>query len=437
MNNARQIALESLLRVENEQSYSSIALGGFLRNACLSPEDAALASMLLYGVIERKITIDYNLSLYLKKTIRKMHPTVCAILRLGAFQILFTDRIPVSAAVNESVKLTSANGVSFASGLVNAVLRKVAQNGLMLPENHNSEEYLSVYYSCPPELISHLEKNYGAENARMHLEASLSARPIFIRRNPLRCSEEELLRALLEDGVKAEKTEIDCCYVLSLSGNIQHLNAFKKGFFHVQDMSSQICATLAGAKPGNLVVDCCAAPGGKSFTMAQNMLDTGRLISCDIHSHKTELISSGAERLGLNCIETVCADALTLNKTVKNADVVLCDVPCSGIGVIGRKPEIRYKALQEAVKLPELQYAILNACSEITAPGGTLVYSTCTLNPAENNDICSRFLHDHSDFIISPDPLNRKYAPDGFMTIFTSPMRGDGFFAARFERKSE
>lgn len=437
MKSSRQIAAEILLRVERDGSYAGLSLNSELKkNGTSDAKESALATKLVYGVIERKLTLDYNLSLYLKAPVKKLHPAVLTVLRLGLYQIFYTSRIPVRAAVNESVALTKSYGVGYASGLVNAVLRKAASAGLMLPDSAADEMfYYSVKYSCPQALLRHLISNYGLENTRGHLEACGEVRPLFIRQNPLKCNEETLAAALAEDGAALCQTDVPGGYRLIYEGDITRLSAFEKGLFHVQDLSSQIAALLVGARPGDTAADCCAAPGGKSFTLAQCMNNTGSLTACDIYPHKTKLIEDGAERLGINIIKTVCAPAQTLPAVLPAADAVLCDVPCSGYGVLGRKPELRYKDPADCAGLPQTQYEILSACAGMVRPGGTLVYSTCTLNPAENEAVCDAFLASGAGFAVSNDPFYRTYTKGApYMTLFASAQGGDGFFAAKFER---
>ena len=437
MKSARRIAAEALIKIDNDASYSSLTLNGLLnKEPQLSAKDSALITRIVYGVTERRITLDYNLSLYLKDPLKKLRPNVLACLRMGAYQILFSDKIPARAAVNESVALTKELGAAYASGMVNAVLRKISAIGLCLPdESQNMELYLSVKYSCPEALLTHFLTHYGRENTEQHLAASLSSRPLFIRRNTLLCTQEMLLGSLTESGASAVPDPLNGCYILNSAGDITRLEAYKNGWFHVQDRSSQLAVMLLGAKPGQTVVDCCAAPGGKSFTTAQYMGNTGTLYSCDMYAHKTALIETGAKRLGIHNITVLCEDAAQLYKKNILADAVLCDVPCSGYGVIGRKPEIRYKDPAQFTSLPETQYAILCSGARMVKPGGTLLYSTCTLNPAENEDVCRRFLAEHADYSVSTDPAYEAAADCDYMTVFASANGGDGFFAAGFERK--
>ena len=437
MKSARRAAAEILIKMESDSAFSALALNSVLKNQTFeSQKDGALVTMLVYGVTERRITLDYNLSLYLKDPIKKLHPAVVQSLRIGAYQILFADRIPDRAAVNESVSLVKEMGAVYAAGMVNAVLRRIAENGLRLPDQMDDDiVYLSVKYSCPQPLIVHFIRNYGMQNTVSHLEASLEARPLFIRRNTVLCAEELLIESVAAEGASVTPSDINGCYILSGAGDVTKLNAYQKGYFHVQDYSSQLAVSLIGIKPGDTVVDCCAAPGGKSFTMAQQMQDKGMLYACDMYLQKTQLIKNGAERLSLRCINAICDNAEQLWRRNIVADAVLCDVPCSGFGVIGRKPEIKYKNPSQFDALPSVQYAILSSCARMVKPGGRLMYSTCTLNPAENERVCERFISEHQDFLLSTDKTYLSAASDGYYTAFASPEGGDGFFAALFERK--
>lgn len=437
MQSVRRLASEILMKNQRDGAYSTLSLNGVLKTASLDPKDASLLTMLVYGVTEHQLTLDYNLSLYLKSPIKKLHPAVLTYLRLGAYQILFADRIPDSAAVNESVKLAKLNGHAYSAGLVNAVLREISRNGLRLPDPAEPIRFLSVKYSCPEALTAHFAKHYGVEKTKEILVSSLGSRPVFIRMNPLKTDEETLIKKLNASGVAVGKTTLENAYTVENIGDITALSAYKEGLFHVQDLSSQITAKLLGACPGETVADCCAAPGGKTFTIAQDMKDTGKIFAGDIHEHKIKLIAEGALRLGLSSVVPVLSDARELPEKVKAADRVLCDVPCSGLGVIGRKPEIRYKDPKEREGLPALQSAILAACSKMVKPGGTLLYSTCTLNPAENEAVCDQFLNENPGFVLSDDEFYNKVKNGKYMTVFPSINGGDGFFAAKFRRKDQ
>lgn len=422
---ARRLAADILVRIEKDGAYSTLTLREALRDAALPDQrDVSMVTRLVYGVTQRRITLDYNLALYLKQPLKKLPPPVLSVLRIGAYQILFSEKIPVSAAVNESVTLTRQIGFAYAAGLVNAVLRKLAAAGLVLPEATDRADCLSVKYSAPPWLVSHFSSAYGEACAESILAAFQEPRPLFIRHNSLKCTEEALCGALEEAGVSVEKTEVPGAFRLDGTGDITQLRAFRDGWFFVQDLSSQRCVQTLGAKPGETVIDCCAAPGGKTFSAAIAMENRGRVIACDLYEQKTRLIDSGARRLGVGIVQTICCDARELPQRLAPADRVLCDAPCSGLGVIGRKPEIRYKDPAEIAALPALQTEILCAGAALVKPGGTLVYSTCTLNPAENEDVCAAFLQAHPDFQPAGEAV----------TCFPHETGGDGFFIAAFTR---
>ncbi len=437
MAQARETAVDILLKIEKDKAYSSFSVAETLKNTVIEDSrELSLAVSLVYGVLEHKITLDYNLSLYLASPVKKLRPTVLSVLRTGAMQILYMDKIPESAAVNESVKLVKKKGCAFASGMVNAVLRKIVANGLCLPDENDRLKYLSVKYSFPEELVKHYVLQYGEEKAEQIMSVSAGRRPIFVRVNTLKTNTQALNEILNNEGIKSEINEsIENCLIVTDTGDITRLAAFNDGLFYVQDISSQLCCKMLGARPCETVVDCCAAPGGKTFTCVQYTEDTGNFYSADIHPHKIDLIEKGAQRLGIKSVKAVCCDAKKLKYNIHNADRVLCDVPCSGLGVVGRKPEIRYKSLSEFADLPYEQYNILSNCSEMVKVGGTLVYSTCTLNRAENDDVCDRFLSEHKDFSICEDEEYKALCSDGkYITVFPTENGGDGFFIAKFYR---
>ncbi len=428
-------AVKFLTKIEKDKSYSALSLGDGLRGLSFSDSrDVSFTVNLVYGVLEHKLTLDYNISLYLTSPKNKLRPEVLNIIRVGAYQILYMDKIPVSAAVNEAVKASKKLKSAYASGMINAVLRKITANGLSLPDiNSDKIYYYSVLYSVSADIVKQLVNDYGYEATDNMMSAFSGRRPIYIRCNSLRCTADKLISELESEGVKASLTALDGCVEVEATGDISKLNAYKKGLFHVQDMSSQLCCSLLDAHNDELVIDCCAAPGGKSFTVAQYMNNSGKLISCDMYEHKARLISDGSARLGILNLSTVCSDARSLKESFSGADKVLCDVPCSGFGVMGRKPEIRYKSLDELSGLPLIQKEILYSCAEMVKSGGTLIYSTCTLNRRENDDVCDEFLRDFTDFRIAEDEHYRSYT-DRYITLFPEKYGGDGFFIAKFIR---
>ncbi len=418
------------MKIEKDKSYSNIAIAGALKDAGLQNADKALFTAIVYGTIERMITLDYNLALYLKQPLKKLKPQVLSILRMGAYQVLFMDKIPDRAAINESVNLTKSNGAGFASGLVNAVLRKVSANGLKLPEigeNPTEDErnaFYSVKYSCPRELVKLFWDSYGEENAVGIMEHSLGAQPVTVRVNTTRCTVEKLVERFALEGVTAKPHKsVSNALCLENVGSIEGLDTYKEGLFHVQDASSQMCCAALGVKPGDTVFDVCAAPGGKSFTLAELMENEGVLRAFDLYEHRVKLISSGAKRLGLDIVDAQVGNAEEYNGDLGLADRVLCDVPCAGLGIIGRKPEIRYKSLENIDNLPCLQYNILTTASRYLRVNGTLVYSTCSLNPAENDEVVSKFVNEHPEFeLISTE------------TVMPHLNDSDGFFIAVLTR---
>jgi len=436
--NAREAAFGVLLKMERDGAYSNLALDGALKSASLSAEDSALAAAIVYTATERRLTIDYNLSLYLTQPLKKLRPEVLTALRAGCAQIFFMDRIPASAAVNESVKLVKRADSAYAAGLVNAVLRKAARNGPRLPKRENGETtFLSVKYSCPEWLVKMWSEAYGAENAEGIMAASLEQRASALRVNTLKTTPQELTARLRAEGVETARYELLPNVLLAESlGAAEKLRAFSEGLFHVQDVASGLCCMALGACPGETVMDVCAAPGGKSFTIAQEMRGEGFVKAFDLHANRVGLIESGAARLGIGNIRAEVRDAARFDESVEKTDRILCDVPCSGFGVIDKKPEIRYKTPQDIDKLPDLQYLILCVAAKYLKTGGRLVYSTCTLNPAENEDVCERFLNEHPDFKAVPvlKDVPHYGSGQGFVTLMPHVTKSDGFFIAAFTR---
>ena len=435
---ARQCALDILLKVIRDASYSNLALDSTLNSSGLSARDAAFATALVYGVIERKRTIDYQLTLRLSKPLKKLKPQVYVILMIGAYQILYMDKIPVSAAVNESVKLAAANGCSFAKGLINAVLRRVADNGICLPER-DDPEYTGIRYSCEDWICSLWKDSYGEDNAVGLLESSFAADDVALRVNTLKTSAEELSQMLASEGFEAVISDsVPNALIVKGGGALHRSKCFEAGLFHVQDVSSQLCCSVLGVEEGDTVFDMCAAPGGKTLTLAQMMKNSGKVYSFDIYENRLGLISSAAERLGTGDVVTEVNDGSVLNSSLPSADKILCDVPCSGLGIIRKKPEIRYKKKAEVDKLPDLQYSILCISAEYLKPGGSLVYSTCTLDPAENEDVVGRFLDGHDDFepVRVLPGLTRPCGDTDYISLMPHIHGCDGFFIAKFKRIS-
>ena len=418
----RYLAFKILCKIEHDKAYSNIALDNVLSNN--DANSAPFVSSLVYGVIERKITLDYILSQFLSQPLKKLNPQVLTILRMGTYQLKFMDKVPVSAAVNESVKLVKKAKCAYASGLVNSVLRKISMTDITMPVTDNRNYDLSIAYSCPETLVAHYAKDYGYDKAEEILKASIGTVPLFLRVNNLKITSKELIKCLAEEGIVAKK-HIDDNTVEIIEGNaLFKTQAYKKGYFHAQDLASQICINNLSPMKNDIVFDMCAAPGGKSFTMAEMMENQGSVYSFDLYEHKIKLIKDGANRLGINIINAQIGDASVYNESLPKADKILCDVPCAGLGVIRRKPEIKYKDFGFVDKLCELQYNILNNASLYLKEKGVIMYSTCSLSKKENEAVCERFLKEHKDF-----------KNGGMITLFPDENGSDGFFFAKLIRE--
>ena len=434
---ARQTAFSILLKIEKDKAYSNIALDSAVRELSLDSTDCAFISRLVYGVTERKITLDYVISQFLNQPIKKLKAEVLVILRIGTYQILYMDKIPDSAAVNESVSLAKNNKSSYASGVVNAVLRKVSLEKENVFKSLSGDERLSILYSAPIDLVRFLMHHYNEENAEEILKSALNKKEITIRVNTLKTTQNELIEILEKENISTEITSLKDALIINTKGAVYELDAYKKGLFYVEDVSSQICVKELGLKENYKLIDICSAPGGKSFTASQYMNNTGKIYSCDIHEHRVELIKSGAKRLGIENIIPTVNDATIFNEKFINADCVLCDVPCSGLGIIGKKPEIKYKSLDEIKELIPIQKEILSTASKYVKKGGTLVYSTCSINPNENRKVCDWFLKEHEDFYsVKVSPESERCIDEGdYLTLLAHINNCDGFFIAKFIKK--
>lgn len=436
MGDARMTVAKLLMKMESSESYSNIVLDHAFETGDLSERDKAFAAALFYGVTERQLTLDHVIGKNSSLPFGKIDRTAVIVLRMGLYQMLYMPSVPESAAVNESVKLCKKLKLFHATGFVNGLLRGFIRGGKEIGlEGLSDGERLSVEYSCPKRLTEKWIAEYGADNTRKILEASLGAPPIYARVNTTKITEAELVRELKKDGIKAEVfPKLAGCVRLEKTGDIEKCGAFRDGLFHIQDVSSQLCCHTLRPIVNETVIDICAAPGGKSFTMAELMGNSGRVISMDLYEQRVGLIAEGAERLGLKIVEPRVNNAVSFNEELPQADRVLCDVPCSCLGTIRRKPEIKYKD-EDVSELPRLQKAILEISARYVKVGGTLVYSTCTLSKAENEEVAEEFAKTHDDF--SPIVLTLPYpgAPNSTMrTFFPEKDGGDGFFTASFRR---
>ena len=441
--NPRKAAVQALIQYHKEKTYSNIALDHLLKNTCMDAQDQALMSRLFYGVIERQLTIDYVLSRCSTTPIKKMHPWVADILRVGTYQLLYMDKIPPSAAVNEAVKLAKTMKQEKASGFVNGVLRGVERNKetiwKTIPQGEEGEE---IRFSCPRELIAFWKTAYGETVASGLLEEINRVPDTVIRVNTLQTTVEKLGRQLKTAGINYQTFEgLEECFRSNCGSFLKNLESEANNWYYHQDAASQFACAAFGAQPGERIADVCSAPGGKSFTTAQRMNNQGYILACDIYPAKCRVIEERAAHLGISILETLVRDASDpCPAHLEEAfDRVMCDVPCSGLGVIRRKPEIRYKPLESFQDLSKLQYAILEQSARMVRPGGILQYSTCTLNPAENEEVVERFLQNHREFSPRILPLDSCFKaaglePDWKITLFPHIHQTDGFFIAGFNK---
>ncbi|MCL2077475.1 MAG: 16S rRNA (cytosine(967)-C(5))-methyltransferase RsmB [Oscillospiraceae bacterium] len=440
MTQSRKTVLELLTRMEQSGAYSNIILDNTFSRDKLNARDKGFSAALFYGVLERKMTLDYLIREYSEIEFDELSCETVQILRMGFYQLLYMN-VTENAAVNECAELAEHS----AKGFVNAILRNFIRDGKVI-DTKNLEGYakLSIEYSCPKRLIKKWSAAYGEETTLEILKGSFGRPPIYLRVNTLKFQTDEVAAALSKESFEVKKSEIiDDCLLLERfnsgdANSIELSDAYRKGMFHVQDISSQLCCKLAHPGFNQTVIDLCAAPGGKSFTMAQIMNNRGRVISCDLYGGRLALIESGAKRLGLDVINVMENDASVINPEFPPADTVLCDVPCSGLGVIRRKPEIKYKSFEIFEGLAEIQRKILSAASSYVKPNGTLIYSTCTLNPDENEAVADAFQKEHPEFSPYIVPVGvAGLSDDSRYNMFPHVTGGDGFFIAIFRRKPD
>jgi len=399
---ARETALKALYDIEINGTFTNAALNSALSGAELEAHDRGFVTELIYGVVSNKTAIDFIISKYSKIKIKKMTPWVLSILRMGIFQIYYMDKIPHSAACNEAVKLAKKYSHRAGSGFVNGVLRSFAREveNFEFPKEKGDAEYLSLKYSYPIWMTEKLTAEYGAERCRKIYEENSKAHGVFLRVNTLKTSTDELIERLKSEDVNCEKTHIDGCLQVTGRLSIDKSPAYRDGLYSLQNISSQMAVKTLAPKPGDTVIDMCAAPGGKSCAIAEKMKNDGRILSFDVFEHKIDLIKKSAQRLGIDIIDARLQDGtVCLTELENSADCVLADVPCSGLGVIHKKPDIKWRRTEEDIEeLCQIQKEILKTAAAYVKSGGTLVYSTCTILPEENRLQIEEFLKSHSEF---------------------------------------
>ena len=437
---ARETALNVLITCRKEEGWSNGVLKELIARDGLDRREAALTSRLCYGVVQNRILLDHYLQQLLTGKLRDLHPAVRDILHLGLYQMLFMDKIPDSAAVNEAVSLTKkyCKKQRFAPGLVNGVLRNAqrSREALAPPKDWQTK------YSHPQKLIDLLKPYVGSGRMEAMFRANNAVAPLAVQVNTLKITAEALTARLREAGVEVTAHRwMPDCLILGGVGNLERLDAFQEGLFYVQDPAAKLSVLCARLPRGQelRVLDCCSAPGGKSFAAYIAMGGTGSIVSCDIHPHKIALIQNGAQRLGFSNITAQVQDASRfVPRWEKGFDCVIADVPCSGYGIIRKKPDIRYKDPDSMKDLPVLQKQILANQARYVKPGGVLIYSTCTLVQTENEDVVNGFLQENPEFTPEPLPLPEGFPENtsGMLALVPGEYDTDGFFICRLRRKT-
>ncbi len=449
--NIRKEAASALQEILQGGGYSSIVINQYLKklDGQIEERDRRLFTGLVYTTLEHLPTIDAGLAVWSSVKLRKMKPWVATCLRMGLAQLMYMDKIPASAAVNETVELIKKSPCRGLAGFVNGVLRGAQRAGFTVPQPDPAKEpikALSLQYDMPEWIVDLWMKGYGKEVAGVLLERSRGQKPLCCRANPVRVEPAALIARLEEelgeDNIRTSDTVPEAFYV-RYSGDMTRWEPYQQGLLTIQDESSMLAAMATGAKPDDRVVDMCAAPGGKSIVMAQMMKNQGQILSRDIHPHRVDLIHKNAARLGLTCIEPQVADGLDpANMPEQRFDVVLLDAPCSGLGILRSKPDIKYhRNPTDQQDLEALQAQLMDIAARGVKAGGRLVYSTCTLNPAENEQQVDAFFSRHPEFILVDLEKDLPFLPEcdrlwrGHLTLFPQADGRDGFFAAAMERR--
>ena len=438
MNIEREIALQALLEFRKSGAWPDLYLKNKL--ADVDRAQAALATNITYGVLQKQSLLDFYIGHFSSIKLPKINPVVLDAMRMAVYQILFLDKIPDSAAVNESVDLIKKHGQSRASGFANGVLRTIVRQKDMLPEvkAKTFTETLAIKTSHPVWLVRRLIKILGAEETEALLRANNEpVRPV-IRVNTIKTTSTAFVEAAKElTGKTMEAVEglSDAFYADDLAELLKS-NLFSKGHFYVQDAASQYAVHTLNPQPGDRVLDICAAPGGKSILAAQLMKDCGTLISNDLYEHKAALIRANAEKYGIHILQESCKDSCLYNPDFEQSfDKIICDVPCSGLGIIRKKPDIRFKDEKSLADLLPIQKQIFENAASYLKPGGTMIYTTCTILPEENERMLKNFLKTHEDFKLSSFEI-RGEKIDGYITLYPHRHGTDGFFISKLERRA-
>ena len=432
---ARLAALEALTRCRRDGAWSGASMDSAVKKYGLDRRDAAFASRLCLSVLENSALCDFYIASFCRT---KLESAVRDVLRLGVCQLLFFDRVPARSAVDESVALCRSAGCSRASGLVNAVLRRIADSRNALPEipGEGTPAYLSLRYSHPLWLAELLCGRKGYAFTEEFFAANNRPAPLTVQVNTLKITAQDYVRALQRAEIAfVSDPDLPSCLTLSDAAP-QELPGYEEGLFFVQDRAARYAVEIAAPEPGMHVLDACASPGGKSFAAALRMEDRGEILACDIHEKKLRLVAEGAERLGITIFSTRAMDARKYDaKMAESFDLVIADVPCSGLGVIRKKPEIRVKKPEELANLPQIQTDIVDNLSNYVEKGGVLLYSTCTVLEEENENVVRAFLVRHPDFAPEDFSVGEQRSENGMFTFWPNTTGTDGFFAAKLRRR--
>lgn len=439
----RRVALETLLDVSRSDAYASLALDKRLAQANLPRRDRAFVTQLVYGTLENRMTLDWRIDQFLEGS-KEIDQTVREILRMGAYQLFYLDRVPDMAAVDESVSLTRAMGLEALTGLVNGVLRNMirGKNDVVWPKpQDDAVKYLSVMFSAPAALCQMLVSAYGEHDAMEILRYRPKDRSVTVRVNYLRCDDARLRSLFADDELEFDPGILPGMYKVHSAGDMTRMRAFQNGLFTIQGESSVLAARMVCAKPGQTVLDACAAPGGKTAVLSEMMGDTGRVYAWDTHAHRVELIRGTMNRLKLENVRPAVKDASVPREDMAmTLDAALVDAPCSGTGVMNEKPDVKYRVTEEGVQaLCRTQKDILDAIAPMVKAGGTLVYSTCSILPQENEEQIRTFLERHPEYEIQPmgAELPEKLAAHENalgLQMFAHRDGTDGFYVCRMRR---
>lgn len=444
MKTGREIALLVLKEVDEKDAYANIALSHALEQERPLPQERRFATELVYGTVKARNTLDWVIGNFASRPLAKMTVWVRNILRMGTYQLLYMERIPPSAACNEAVKLMKRYGHAGTAKFINGILRAISRqkDEIRFPDmQEDPVGHIALRYSHPEWMVKRWLDRFDAEETIKLCRANNEVPAFSVRTNTLKITRSELREQLEKAGLNVEESRwVPEGLILEGFSALGQLAALQNGLFQVQDESSMLVAHVLDPQPGEFIIDACGAPGGKTTHIAQKMGNRGRILSTDIHAHKLKLTMENCQRLGIDIVETRALDARYLHEQFsRQADRVLVDAPCSGLGVLRRKPDARWrKSPQMLVELPKLQLEILNSAAQCVKPGGVLVYSTCTIEPEENQEVVRRFLAAHAAYSLEPAgeflPLAR--AAD-MVQLYPQRDGADGFFIARMKRAGD